>query len=162
MLGRRSGEIYGNNHANQQHGEIDLIKNRALNRVPLKWLSGPQRNGHSSAGEGTLGPRCFHHATISTDRAMLSAQPVLTIAFFFFWIPDTLPAPPPLHNHSSGGTLTGHVWEGGKMDERARGGSDARVAHPDCLQVLRVSSSPDAAFPASCANLAAPPLPACI
>lgn len=45
------------------------------------------------------------------------------------------------------------------MDERARRGSDARVAHPDCLQVLRVSSSPDAAFPASCASLAPPPPP---
>lgn len=57
---------------------------------------------------------------------MHSAQPVLTIAFFWGGvIPDTLPAPA-LHHHSSGDTLTGHVWEGGKMDERARGGGGVR------------------------------------
>lgn len=71
---------------------------------------------------------------------MRSVQPVLTIAFFvlfFFLIPDTLPppVPPHHHHHSSGDTLTGHVWEGGKMDGVCEG-SDARVAHLDCLQVF--------------------------
>lgn len=134
-------------------------KNRALNRVPLNRLSGPERNGHSSI-EAMQRPRCFHHATIWTDKVMRSVEPVLTIAFFFFfWIPDTLPPPVPPYHHSSGDTLTGHVWEGGKMDERARGQTPGLHISTvsKCLRRLCVSSSPDAAFPVNCTNLG--PLP---
>lgn len=65
--------------------EIDPIKNRALNRVPLKWLSGPERNGHSRAGRARRGHAAFTALPFRWDRVTCAVtQPVLTIAFFFF------------------------------------------------------------------------------
>lgn len=160
VFGRRSGEIYGNNRANQQQGKIDPIKNRALNRVPLKWLSGPERNGHSSAGRARRGHAAFTTLPFRWDKVTCTVtQPVLTIAFFLWYLIPCLPPAPPYH-YSSGDTLTGHVWEGGKMDERARGQTPGLHISTvsKCLWQLCVSSSPDAAFPVNCTNLGPPSL----
>lgn len=159
MFRRRSGEIYGNNRANQQQGKIDPIKNGALNKVPLKWLSGPERNGHSSAGRARRGHAAFTTLPFRWDKVTCTVtQPALTIAFFFM-IPDTLPppsAPLPLF-------IRRHTYRacvGGKMDERARGQTPGLHISTvsKCLWQLCVSSSPDAAFPVNCTNLGPPSL----
>lgn len=62
--------------------EINPIKNSALNRVPLKGLSGMWRDGLFTAGRPQRGHAVFSTLQFQLNKVLLHFQPILTTAFF--------------------------------------------------------------------------------